>query len=163
MCRGSSLIRHGMPYLCLGFSILRIFLSLIPLLRTSLRILVTRCLIYPGIISDTAKNTFKFPRSYCLVLVSIGIFLSQVTAAHIDEISNLWFASAILGVSYGSVFSLFPQVCIEWFGLREYLLRVYSICSSSYFRASITTLHFADHLKESVTHIYFCSQHYPFR
>ncbi|KAF9442283.1 MFS general substrate transporter [Macrolepiota fuliginosa MF-IS2] len=73
-----------------------------------------------GIISDTAKNTFRLPRSYCLILVSIGVFLSQVTAAHIDEISNLWSASAILGLSYGSVFSLLPQVCIEWFGLPHF-------------------------------------------
>jgi hypothetical protein len=77
--------------------------------------------IDPGIVSDAAKNRFGIPRSYCLVLVSAGIFLSQVAAARTDRTSDLWLASAILGISYGAVFSILPQICIEWFGLRECL------------------------------------------
>ncbi|KAJ3562470.1 hypothetical protein NP233_g9551 [Leucocoprinus birnbaumii] len=73
-----------------------------------------------GIISDFARNTFGFPRSYCLVLVSAAIFLSQVAAGNIDEVGSLWVASSMLGLAYGSVFSLFPQVCIEWFGLPHF-------------------------------------------
>ncbi|KAJ3571673.1 hypothetical protein NP233_g3602 [Leucocoprinus birnbaumii] len=73
-----------------------------------------------GIVSDIAKNTLGLPRSYCLILVSIGICLSQVIAANIDKITSLWLSSSILGLSYGSLFSLFPQVCIDWFGLPHF-------------------------------------------
>jgi hypothetical protein len=83
--------------------------------------------IDPGIVSDTAKNRFGIPRSYCLVLVTIGVFLSQVAAATIDRTSNLWLASALLGISYGAVFSILPQICIEWFGLREYFIITYVV------------------------------------
>lgn len=128
-------------------------------------------IICPGVISDAAKNTFKLPRSYCLVLVSTGIFLSQVTAAHVDEISNLWFASAILGLSYGSVFSLFPQVCIEWFGLREYphgfhffptLRSPLPIFFTSIFVLVIYTQSFRDTGRSASPRLYLCLQHRSF-
>lgn len=72
--------------------------------------------------SDFGKNRFGMPRSYSLVLVSFFFFASQVAAANVDDIRNLWIASAMLGLSHGSVFSLFPTVCIEWFGMREFML-----------------------------------------
>ncbi|XP_006457578.1 hypothetical protein AGABI2DRAFT_154754 [Agaricus bisporus var. bisporus H97] len=87
--------------------------SVISIMNFSGRILI-------GIISDAAKNRFKIPRSYCLVLVSIGVFLSQVAAARITMTSDLWLASAMLGISYGAVFSIMPQICIEWFGLQHF-------------------------------------------
>ena len=71
-----------------------------------------------GILSDFCKNKLMLPRSYCLVLVSLFFVLSQVIAAIVDDIRHLWFASALLGLSHGSLFSLIPNVCIEWFGLR---------------------------------------------
>ena len=59
------------------------------------------------------------PRSYCLVLVAFMCFLSQVVASQVDHIADLWIASSVLGLGYGAVFSLFPTVCLEWFGMRE--------------------------------------------
>ncbi|TFK28599.1 MFS general substrate transporter [Coprinopsis marcescibilis] len=76
--------------------------------------------IFIGIVSDFCKNRYDIPRSYCLVLVAFLCFVSQVVAAHIDHIANLWIASAVLGLGYGSVFSLFPTVCLEWFGMPHF-------------------------------------------
>lgn len=63
------------------------------------------------------------PRSYSLVLVSFFFFISQVIGATEDRIENLWVASAMLGLAHGSVFSLFPTVCMEWFGMRKNCFR----------------------------------------
>lgn len=47
--------------------------------------------------------------------------ISQVAALNVTRIEDLWKASALLGLAHGSVFSLFPTICIEWFGMRAYL------------------------------------------
>lgn len=72
-----------------------------------------------GLVSDFAKNKYGMPRSYCLVLVSVIFFISQITAGSVNDIAHLWIVSALLGLAYGSVFSLFPTVCLEWFGMRK--------------------------------------------
>jgi predicted MFS family arabinose efflux permease len=79
--------------------------------------------ISSGLVSDFAKNKYDMPRSYSLVLVSFFFFISQVVAANEDSIENLWVASTLLGLAHGSVFSLFPTVCMEWFGMRKNSLR----------------------------------------
>ena len=76
-----------------------------------------------GLVSDLAKNKYDMPRSYSLVLVSFFFFISQVVAANEDRIENLWIASTLLGLAHGSVFSLFPTVCMEWFGMRKNYFR----------------------------------------
>ncbi|RXW15826.1 hypothetical protein EST38_g10027 [Candolleomyces aberdarensis] len=73
-----------------------------------------------GVISDFAKNRFDIPRSYCLVLVSLTCCISQVIAARVDRIADLWVASSVLGLGYGAVFSLLPTVCLEWFGMPHF-------------------------------------------
>jgi len=75
--------------------------------------------IFIGLVSDFAKNKYGLPRSYCLVLVAVMFFISQVVTGSINDIGHLWIASALLGLAYGSAFSLFPTVCIEWFGMRK--------------------------------------------
>ena len=60
------------------------------------------------------------PRSYCLTLVAVMFFISQVVTGTINDIAHLWISSALLGLAYGSAFSLFPTVCLEWFGMRKY-------------------------------------------
>ena len=72
-----------------------------------------------GVISDWGKNRFGVPRSYSLTLVSFLFFISQLATAFIDDINNLWIASTLLGFAYGSLWSLFVTVCLEWFGMRE--------------------------------------------
>ncbi|KAJ3509070.1 hypothetical protein NLJ89_g5413 [Agrocybe chaxingu] len=76
--------------------------------------------IFIGLVSDFAKNKFNMPRSYCLVIVATFFFVSQVATANIDRIAHLWIASALLGLAHGSVFSLFPTVCLEWFGMPHF-------------------------------------------
>lgn len=76
--------------------------------------------IFIGLVSDVFKNRLGFPRSYCLVIVSLFFLFSQIVAATVDEIHHLWMASALLGLAHGSTFSLFPTVCIEWFGLPHF-------------------------------------------
>ncbi|KAG6917475.1 hypothetical protein DXG01_002452 [Tephrocybe rancida] len=77
--------------------------------------------IFIGLVSDYTKNHFGFPRSYLLVLTSSLFFLSQVMAALVvDDIKHLWIASAMLGLSHGSVASLLPNVCLDWFGMPHF-------------------------------------------
>ncbi|KAG5643241.1 hypothetical protein DXG03_001290 [Asterophora parasitica] len=86
--------------------------------------------IFIGLVSDYAKLTFDLPRSYSLVIASTLFFISQILAANIDDIQNLWMASTMLGLAHGSVFAIFPNVCIEWFGLRKssgILIRILSL------------------------------------
>lgn len=78
-----------------------------------------------GLISDYTKHTYNVPRSYCMTLVSLLFFLSQLVTIGVTSIPTLWIASLLLGLAYGSVFSLFPNVCLEWFGLREHMLESY--------------------------------------
>ncbi|KAF8147204.1 major facilitator superfamily domain-containing protein [Crassisporium funariophilum] len=76
--------------------------------------------IFIGLVSDYAKNRYGMPRSYSLVLVAFFFFVSQVAAANVNDIAHLWIASALLGLAHGSVFSLFPTVCLEWFGMPHF-------------------------------------------
>ncbi|KAJ7235305.1 major facilitator superfamily domain-containing protein [Mycena haematopus] len=73
-----------------------------------------------GLISDSVKNRFGFPRSYSLMLVSSLFFSSQLLAAQISDVTDLWKASALVGLSYGTIFGIFPTVCIEFFGLAHF-------------------------------------------
>ncbi|KAG5637900.1 hypothetical protein H0H81_002728 [Sphagnurus paluster] len=76
--------------------------------------------IFIGIVADYGKNRWSLPRSYSLVLASIFFFVSQVMAAHTEQIKHLWMASTMLGLAHGSVFSIFPTVCLEWFGMPHF-------------------------------------------
>lgn len=73
--------------------------------------------IFLGLVSDFTKNKLSFPRSYCMVLVSFMMLVSQLVVQRIDDVGNLWSASVMLGLAYGSVFALFPSITIEWFGM----------------------------------------------
>ncbi|KAF8173863.1 major facilitator superfamily domain-containing protein [Mycena galopus ATCC 62051] len=73
-----------------------------------------------GLISDSLKNRLGFPRSYSLLLVSTLFFCSQLLAASIDDVTGLWKASALVGLAYGTIFGIFPTVCIEFFGLAHF-------------------------------------------
>ena len=75
-----------------------------------------------GLISDFVKNTCKLPRSYLLVLIATLFFVSQLVSARIADVSQLWIASSLVGLAHGSLYSLYPTVCLEWFGMRAYLL-----------------------------------------
>ncbi|CAK5268448.1 unnamed protein product [Mycena citricolor] len=73
-----------------------------------------------GLVSDNLKNFYGLPRSYCLILVSTLFFISQLYAAQVTAVADLWKATALVGLSYGTIFGLFPTVCIEFFGLDHF-------------------------------------------
>lgn len=73
-----------------------------------------------GMMCDYGKNKLGVPRSYSLVLVSSLFVASQVVIACIDIVEHLWIASSFLGFAYGSAYSLFATMCIEWFGMRRF-------------------------------------------
>ncbi|KAF5371466.1 hypothetical protein D9615_009591 [Tricholomella constricta] len=76
--------------------------------------------IFIGLVSDYCKISYSLPRSYSMVLASTFFFISQVMAANINKISHLWIASTMLGLAHGSVFGIFPNVCIDWFGMPHF-------------------------------------------
>ncbi|KAF9068493.1 major facilitator superfamily domain-containing protein [Rhodocollybia butyracea] len=87
--------------------------STISLMNFSGRVLI-------GLLSDLVKSRFNLPRSTLLILVAFIVLSSQVAAAYIEDVRILWRASALLGLGYGSMFSLYATLCIEWFGLPHF-------------------------------------------
>jgi hypothetical protein len=73
-----------------------------------------------GLICDNGKTHLGIPRSTSLILVSFLFFISQIAAATINSVRNLWIASSLLGLAHGSVFSLFATMCLEWFGMPHF-------------------------------------------
>jgi len=95
-----------------------------------------------GFFSDFAKNLYKIPRSHSLVLVAFTYLMSQVVAANVSNISNLWIASALLGLAHGSISALIPIVCLEWFGLPHFSENWGFICVSPAFSSSLLSFLF---------------------
>ena len=53
------------------------------------------------------------------------LVLSYISCRYVfsvDDVAHLRIASALLGLAYGSAFSLFPTVCLKWFGVSVRLL-----------------------------------------
>ncbi|KAJ7647252.1 major facilitator superfamily domain-containing protein [Roridomyces roridus] len=73
-----------------------------------------------GVLSDNLKNRFGLPRSYSTIFVSTLFFFSQLLATQISDVQDLWKASMLVGFSYGTIFGLWPTVCIEFFGLSHF-------------------------------------------
>ncbi|KAJ8522776.1 hypothetical protein ONZ45_g655 [Pleurotus djamor] len=73
-----------------------------------------------GLLSDFLSTRLSRPRSYCFVLAATLILLSQTAAASIDTVQRLWFATALLGLGYGSVAALTPILAIDYFGLAHF-------------------------------------------
>ena len=106
--------------------------STISLMSCSARIMIGRffahCVAYSppkvtiGFISDFFKNKYDMPRSYAFILIGSILLVSQIAAANISDVSHLWIASSLLGLAYGSTSPMVPIVCIEWFGMRVYLV-----------------------------------------
>ena len=84
-----------------------------------------------GMMCDYGKNKLGVPRSYSLVLVSSLFVVSQVVIACIDIVEHLWIASSFLGFAYGSAYSLFATMCIEWFGLRRFPCLTGNTCTKA--------------------------------
>lgn len=83
---------------------------------------VMNCLgrITIGTFTDFVKNRLGLRRAYCISLVAVFFFVSQVVAMSIVDVKDLWKASLLVGFSYGSAFGLFPAIIIDWFGLAHF-------------------------------------------
>lgn len=83
---------------------------------------VANCLgrVLSGVGADLVKNRFSAPRTYCIVFIAMLFVLSQAIAAKVDNVQDLWHASALLGLAYGGMFGIFPTITIEWFGLGHF-------------------------------------------
>ncbi|KAL0958698.1 hypothetical protein HGRIS_014030 [Hohenbuehelia grisea] len=73
-----------------------------------------------GVFSDYLKSHLGLPRSYCLVIVTSLMLVSQINATIVDTVEHLWIVSASLGFAYGSAAAIFPILCIDWFGLAHF-------------------------------------------
>lgn len=76
-----------------------------------------RMLICIGIFTDFAKRQIAVRRAYCISLVAMLFFISQLVAMTIVDVKELWKASLLVGFSYGAMFGLFPTITIDWFGM----------------------------------------------
>ncbi|KAF8812664.1 MFS general substrate transporter [Phlegmacium glaucopus] len=90
-----------------------------------------------GFFSDFAKRLYKTPRSHSLALVSFLCLISQVVAGNVSNVSNLWIASALLGLAHGSIAALVPTVSLEWFGLPHFSENMGYVCISPVFSANL--------------------------
>ncbi|KAF8812685.1 hypothetical protein BYT27DRAFT_7182393, partial [Phlegmacium glaucopus] len=81
-----------------------------------------------GFISDFVRNTYDLPRSYLLVLIASLFFVSQLMLGNVTDISHLWIPSSLLGLSHGTLYSIYPTTCLGWFGMphfyENYILRM---------------------------------------
>jgi len=75
-------------------------------------------LICIGVFTDFVRNRIGVSRAYCISLVAMLFFISQLVAMSIVDVKELWKASLLVGFSYGALFGLFPTITIDWFGMR---------------------------------------------
>ncbi|EIW81731.1 MFS general substrate transporter [Coniophora puteana RWD-64-598 SS2] len=71
-----------------------------------------------GLISDVLLR-LKLPRASALSIVSALFIVSQIVALQIEDVSHLWRATVVLGLTYGGLFGVMPTIVIEWFGLAH--------------------------------------------
>ncbi|KAJ3483194.1 hypothetical protein NLI96_g6485 [Meripilus lineatus] len=73
-----------------------------------------------GILVDSSKRFWGLRRPMFISLVAILFIISQITAFNTSDVEQLWKASSLLGLSYGSSVGLFPSITIDWFGLAHF-------------------------------------------
>lgn len=73
-----------------------------------------------GVLSDTLKEKYGLPRTFCLCIVSASFVISQLIAISITDVTSLWKASFLLGLSYGSMFGTMLIIVIDAFGLAHF-------------------------------------------
>lgn len=93
----------------------RLQVSLISLFNCSGRILT-------GIISDSLGKHFNTPRIYGLITGVSLIFISQLFVATglIHNLDSITFATTLLGLGYGAVFSALPAIVSLFFGRDKF-------------------------------------------
>ncbi|CAE6511736.1 unnamed protein product [Rhizoctonia solani] len=73
-----------------------------------------------GFLADHLSHSHTIPRTSCLLLSStIGIVAISILL-NTTDMDRLWIVSALWGVSYGTVFALFPALVLERFGIEHF-------------------------------------------
>lgn len=73
-----------------------------------------------GLSSDFMHNKYKLDRAWWAAIIS-GIFLiSQIVAQSIQMPVHLGWATALIGLSYGSLFAIGPVLVLEIWGLHSF-------------------------------------------
>lgn len=72
-----------------------------------------------GFLADYISHTHTIPRTSCLILSSLFGIVAQAMLTRVEAVEGLWKVSAVLGVSYGTTFALFPALVLERFGIGE--------------------------------------------
>ncbi|CUA69470.1 putative membrane protein YMR155W [Saccharomyces cerevisiae S288c] [Rhizoctonia solani] len=73
-----------------------------------------------GFLADHLSHSHTIPRTSCLLLsATIGIIAISVLL-NLTDVDRLWIVSALWGVSYGTVFALFPALVLERFGIEHF-------------------------------------------
>jgi hypothetical protein len=122
---------------CVGRIFIGLFLS-------PSRAQIRKMLIFIGIFTDFVKNRMGLRRAYCIPLVAVFFFSSQLVAMSIVDVNQLWKASLLVGFSYGSLFGLFPTIIIDWFGMRTPPLFLLLELTPSFSPPTHTVAHFSE-------------------
>ncbi|CCO37053.1 hypothetical protein BN14_11204 [Rhizoctonia solani AG-1 IB] len=73
-----------------------------------------------GFLADHLSHNHTIPRTSCLLLsATIGI-IGISLLLNVTDASKLWVVSALWGISYGTVFALFPALVLERFGMSHF-------------------------------------------
>lgn len=72
-----------------------------------------------GVIADFAKSR-GIKRAWCISIVATSFLISQLAGLRVRDIEHLQYAVILVGISYGGVFGLFPNIVIEWFGMSTH-------------------------------------------
>ncbi|KEP46973.1 MFS transporter, partial [Rhizoctonia solani 123E] len=73
-----------------------------------------------GFLADHLSHSYTIPRTSCLLLsATIGIVATSILLS-VTDVDRLWIVSATWGVSYGTVFALFPALVLERFGMEHF-------------------------------------------
>ncbi|RPD70380.1 MFS general substrate transporter [Lentinus tigrinus ALCF2SS1-7] len=99
-----------------------------------------------GVTADFTKSKLRLPRSFCIILVAAMFVISQLACFAINDISNLWKASVLLGLAYGGLFGLLPTIVIDWFGLTHFSENYGFVSLSPLFGGNIFSIMFGRNL-----------------
>lgn len=103
-----------------------------------------------GVTADFAKHKGT-RRAWCISIVAMTFIISQLAGLCVRDIEHLQFAAALVGISYGGVFGLFPTIIIEWFGMgaQNPLFRPDPLGLTGFVKSSPLSNHHTGHFSEN--------------
>jgi len=81
---------------------------------------VASCLgrVLIGVAADFAKHR-GVRRVQWIAIATASFLVSQLVGLRVQDIEQLQYAVALVGISYGAVFGLTPVIVLEWFGMAH--------------------------------------------